>query len=898
MKHKQQITPPRWADWLLELYCKEEFIEEIQGDAHELFERRSEHSAFKAKARYVWDILRFFRPQNIKTSKRLNSNFINMTRNNFKVAARVLWRQKVNTALNVFSISIGIACFILIGLYVKQETSFDNFHKEKDRIYRAWVKEVYADGRVFFNTHTPLPLGPTLAENIPEVEAIVTIGNNPTLVGRGDGRIADNFQVVTPNFFDYFDFEVLEGNKDKPLPNRSSVVISESYAKKYFGDKSPINKALPLQIDNETRDYIVSAVLEDTPLNSGIRYNILISDENNDLLYSPRMFNAWFSIIVETYAVLKEGVSPEHLSPKTKSMIKAQLGGMDPFDGAPVEDHYLVGFQPLQSIHLDPEVPVANYPVGNPQYVYILGAIGFLVLVIACINYATLSIGQSIKRAKEVGVRKVVGAQSGNLIWQYLSESLLIAILATFIGVLFTLWALPVFNQLAQTNLAFELNLETFTQLAGLTMAIGLLSGIYPSLILARFKLIKILKGSNLSAGKQLARKGMVTFQFLLTIFLISTTLIMKKQLNYLQSSELGYNYDAMVSVPLYSQPNSRGIGQMVSSAMENGKMLKSELSKHPNISDFGMGSHVFGTPGWWQLGFEATTGNYLQFDLLMVDPYYLDAFKIEMVEGVGFDPALDIHKTQGVILNQAAVEYFGFDNPIGKKLPGNDFGDHQIIGVAKDFNYESLRESVQPLVIVQNPIPILDGIMDTNSGDSVIPKLVFRYSGNSLAEVGTVLEKAWGGLFPGEELNFHFVEQNLQNQYENEARVNKIVTIATVLSILIASFGLLGLTILMVNTKVKEIGIRKVLGATPKTILGILLSQFTWQLVIAMLLSIPVTWYLMSQWLSDFAYRTAIGVNPFLLSAGLTMALVLIVIGFHAVRASKINPVKALRVE
>ena len=898
MKQKQHIAPPKWVDKFLEYYCKEEFLEEIQGDAYELFERRLDSGVFKAKLKYCYDVLRFFRLQNIRKSKRLNSNFIQMTTNNFKVAARVLWRQKVNTALNVFSISIGIACFILIGLYVKQETSFDNFHKEKDRIYRAWAKELYADGRVFFNVHTPLPLGPSLHESVPEVEAYITIANFPTLVGKGDGRIADNFQVVTPSFFDYFDFEVIEGNEESPLPSMNSVVISESYAKKYFGDKSPINEVLPLQIDNETRDYIVSAVLEDTPLNSGIQYNILINDENNELLYDPRVFNAWFSISVETYVVLQDGVSPDSLEPKTKAMMKAQLGETDSFDGAPAEDHYIIGFQPLQAIHLDTEVPAASYPVGNPQYVYILGAIGLLVLVIACINYTTLSIGQSIKRAKEVGIRKVVGAQSGHLIWQYLSESLLIAVLATFIGVLFTLWALPVFNQLAQTSLVFELGAENLIQLGLLTLAIGLLSGIYPSLILARFKLMKILRGSNLSGGKQMARKGMVTFQFLLTIFLISTTLIMKKQLNYLQSSELGYNYNAMVSVPLYAQPNARGLTAIISSAMENGEKLKTELSKKPNITDFGMGSHVFGSQGWAQMGFEADNGDYLEFDMLAADPYYLDAFKIEMAEGVGFNPDLEIHKTQGVILNETAVEYFGLENPVGKRLPSTEFGDHQIIGVVKDFNYESLRVDVQPLVIVQNPEPIFEGVSDYGFGDSAVPKLVFRYTGSSLAEVGSLLDQTWSEVFPGEELNFYFVSQNLQGQYESEARVNKIVSIATVLSILIASFGLLGLTILMVNTKVKEIGIRKVLGATPKTILRILLSQFTWQLVIALVLSVPATWYLMDRWLSDFAYRTNIGLDPFILSAGLTLILVLIVIGFHAIRASKINPVKALRVE
>lgn len=897
----RSVKPPYLATRFLRLYCRQEFYEEIQGDILELFELRvSRKGLTQARLKYTWDVLRFFRWSNIKRTQKLNSNFIAMTRNNFKVAARMLWRQKVNTLMNVAGISIGIACFMLIALYARQELTFDAFHEKKDDIYRAWVKEVYADGRVFFNTNTPLPLGTTLKDNVPAIEEFVMRGTRQTLVGRGQARIADVFDIGTPNFFEVFDFPILSGNATSPLGNKTDIVLTQSYAQKYFGQEEAVGQTLPLQIGSEVRDFVVSAVAKDSPLNTGLQWNMMISYENKDILYNPRQLTSgWFNISPETYILLRPGTDPESLQPQIREMVKGILGGTNAFDGATVEDHYLIGFQPLTDIHLNNEIPAAIAPVGNPDYVYILSAIGLLVMVIACVNYTTLSIGQSFRRSKEVGVRKAIGARSGGLIWQYLSESILIALLSMAFGILFTFLLLPIFNDLAQTNLQMPWNLEGLLFALSLTAIIGLLSGAYPALVLSRFKAINVLRSAGFGGmGKQWARRSMVVFQFLLTVFLISSTLIMRKQLNYMQEKDLGYSYNAMVSVPLYAKEGSRRLSQQVSTAMENGESLIGELERNPQLADFAMGSHVFGTPGWVTLGFNANTGNYLSFNFLVVDANYLKAFDIEMKEGVDFDENLEIHKTQGVILNAKAAEYFGMENPIGAKLPGDNFGEHRVIGVTEDFNFESLHNDIQPLVIVQNPIPIFEGINDFNSGDSVVPKLVFRYQGASLTAVNDVLEPAWAKIFPDEELNFNFVEERLQNQYQDEARVNKIVTIATVLSIAIASLGLLGLTLLVVNNKVKEIGIRKVLGASPGLIFQLLFKGFSIQLLVAVILSVPATWYLMDGWLDDFAYRTNMGVDMFLLSAALALIIMLLVVSYHVMKAAKANPVNALRTE
>lgn len=891
MSKQKHISPPKWADRFLAFYCKEEFLEEIQGDAHELFERRAMKSLLKARLAFIWDVLRFFKLSNIKTSNKVNSNFITMTRNNFKIAARVLWKQKVNTALNIGSITIGMACFILLSLYIKQELTFDKFHEKGERIYRTWTKEDYGEGQVFYYTNSPLPLAPTLEANIPDVEATIQVDYFTNLVGQEtDNRINERMAVVSPNFFNVFSFKLLKGNTSNPLDAANQVVLSERYAQKYFGDTEAIGKEIYIEFGEDIEPFVVSAIVENTPQNTGFQLDMVISNFER---YDSRRYQAWFNIAPETYVLLKDNSEATVVEAKFPDMINTVIG--EQLDGG----KYILGLQPLEDIHLNADFPTGNMPVGNIAYVYVLGTVGFLVLIIACINYTTLSTGQSIKRAKEVGVRKVVGAQRNGLVWQYLTESILISIIATSLGLLFAYLVVPTFNVLVGTSLVIPLDAMSLLGFLGLAVFVGLMTGVYPAFVLSNIKLINVLRGfatSSRSAGWM--RKALMGFQLFLTFFLISSSILMKKQLNYLQYADKGYNYEAMVSVPLYANPGSGGLVGQVNSAMENGQMLQTALEQNTQLSNFGMGSHVFGANGWVQLGFESKYDTYLEFNLLIVDPHYLEAFDIEMLDGTNFNEDISLHKSQGVILNEQAAEYFRLENPLGEKLPGDAFGDHIIIGVVKDFNFENMKNEIGPLVIVQNPQPLFEGISDFNVSDNPTPKLVFKYNGSSLTDVGTILSDEWNELFPNQELNFSFVEQRLQQQYEEESRVNKMAGLATLISIMIAAFGLLGLTILLVNAKMKEIGIRKVLGASPKTILAILMNHFIVQLVIAFLVSIPVTWYLMNQWLNDFAYRTAIGVDPFLSSAGLTLVIIMLVLGYHALRAARMNPIKSLRTE
>jgi len=894
MKNEQHIDPPNWAQKFLSWYCKPELIEDLLGDLLELYDRKVENAGMSvANRQFVWLVIRSLRWSTVKKPKILQTNPSMNTGLNFKIAGRVLWRDRFNTILNTLGLSIGIICFILMGLYVVQEFSFDQSHSKKDRIYRAYLYENYGDDRVFFNSTTPIRFEPLFEENFPEFEQVVQRSNHTLAIRRGDQDwINEDVAIISPEFFKVFDFQLIDGNVSNPLEGRYNLIISQDYASKYFGDVNPVGKTLDLQINEKPVSFTISAVLKDIPQSSSIQFDLAISNAMNETIFGERAMNGWFSIGPETYVLVRPNAALQDVKDKMQDVIMGQIGER-------VErDQYTIGFQPLTDIHLNPEIPPGIAPVSNPTYVYVLGVIGLLVLLVAGINYTTLSIGRSIKRAREVGMRKVLGAGRRMLMFQYLSESILIALTSMLIGTILAILLIPTFNRLTDVSLVYTFEWWHVLVFVTIGLIIGVLSGLYPAIILTNTRIMSIMQNYTAASGKHWVRKVMVTFQFLITVLLISSTLIMKKQLGYLQSKDLGYEYQAVVSVPLHGESESGRFTERYQDARNNAELLRQKLKERPEISNITVSSHAFGSDGWMHLAFEDKQGSFRWFRLLGVDEHFLKSFDLEVVNGRDFESGNTADERQSILLNETAVAYFGFDDPIGKKLPGDKFGEHRIIGVVKDFHYSSLHQEIEPLVITQNLIPMFQGISDADFTDDPIPKLLFKYTGQKLIDVQRMLLEDWSAIFPNRNLDFAFIDENIKHQYENEARLNKLISVASIISVLIASIGLLGLTVLVVNTREKEIGIRKIIGASPVQIFGLLAKTFSWQLVLGVVLSIPLTIWLMRYWLQDFAYRVSIGVDMFMLSAVISIAVALLVISFHAWKASKVNPVESLRVE
>ena len=502
-----------------------------------------------------------------------------MLHNYIKIALRSLWRSKVHSLINILGLGLGVACCILIVLFVRDEWTFDHFHSKAERIYRVYAREDWGENQQFFNTITPLPMGPALKENFPEVEMYVRINPVGVQVKVGENQFSEQAIIGSQDFFDVFDFELITGNREA-LHDQSSVVITERMAKKYFGEISPIDKVISIQLGEKFEDFYVKAVTANVPTNSSIQYDILISDLNlNKVFDEQTITSAWFNISPETYVLLQQDTDPKQLVSRFPSVFKTILGEED-FN----QSKYAPGLQPLTDIHLNNTYPVGIAPVNNPRYSYLLGAIALLLLVVACINFVTLSIGRSLSRGKEVGIRKVVGAQRSQLITQFIGEAVLVTLLASLIGMTAAQLSLPVFNELSGKELVFQWNGFLALVMLGLLIVIGLIAGSYPAFVLSSFKPISILKGSMLAgSSKQKVRKVLVGIQLVLSVFLVSSTLIMSQQLSFLQNKNLGFNKEQLAVIQLQVSREGR-LPDRIKMGFEEAELFKTEFGKIPDI--------------------------------------------------------------------------------------------------------------------------------------------------------------------------------------------------------------------------------------------------------------------------------------------------------------------------
>lgn len=820
-----------------------------------------------------------------------------MLKNYLTVAIRSLWRNKVHSFINVLGLSLGIACCILITLFVKDEWTFDKFHAKAERIFRVWAKEDWGVNQVFFYTTTPFPMGPALKENFPEVEHQVRTNSVNAQVRLGDAQFSEGVKFVGKNFFEVFDFQVIKGNRQYALHEQNTVVLSERTAEKYFGKTDPIDKVIQIQLGDVFEDFVVKAVAENVPTNSSIRFNILISDLNYPKLYSERLLtSSWFNIFPETYILLREGVDVKEVEQKFPPVFKTILG-----EEVFKNSKYTVGLQPLTDIHLDTEFPAGDAPISNPKYAAILAAITVLILFVACINFVTLSVGRSLKRAKEVGIRKVVGAERKQIIIQFIGEAIIISVVSLFFGLVLSIVNLPLFNTLSGKQLIFPIDGFMVLVILALVGIVGVVSGSYPAFVLSAFKPISILKGAMVAGNNRLGlRKVLVGVQLVLSIFLISSTLLMRKQLSFLQNKNLGFSKEqlAVVQLNIPREPGRSKLADRINAGFEKVEQFKSELARVSGVAAVCGSSHDFGDGAWTNIGYTDDTGVYRSFNANVIDDDYIPVMKVELVAGRNFSSENPADTKRSVIVNEAFVKEYGWTDAIGKRIPGKGFSEHEITGVAKDFNYASLYAKVEPLVMIMDPVIVLSGSENINFENSPIPKLMLRLSPGNMSKTIDQLKGVWDKLTAGEEFTFSFVDQRLEAQYRSDQNLGKIVSIATLLAIVIGSLGLYGLASLVMQNRTKEISIRKVLGATEQSLLVLLSKEYVYLVAISLILSIPVTWYLMSQWLQSFEYRISVGWTPFAAAGLISLSIALFTISYQTIKTASAQPADTFKYE
>ncbi len=783
-----------------------------------------------------------------------------MFKNYFKITFRNMIRQKTYSFINIAGLAVGMACFILISMWVQDELSYDRFHEKIDQLYRCTDHEKYSNGEEVYFSQNAAPLGPILKQKYPEILEFTRYRRSSGIVSYGDKKFnQDDFGFTDPSFFDLFSFPIVQGAKETLLSDPHSIVITEEMADKYFGAEEPMGKTL--RIDNRL-DFIVSGVIKNSPSNSHIQFKMLFPFET--IKEFGRDIESWRSWAYATYVLLEKNADYRAVSEKITNVIKENI----------TDAIATVSLQSVKDIHLHASYIWGFGGDGDIKYVYIFSAIAVFLLLTACINFMNLTTARATKRAKEVGLRKVVGAGRKELIFQFLNESLMM----TFIALLFALSivniALPFFNTLSGKELAFSFagNLELLIIIIMTAALTGIISGSYPAFFLSRYKPVKVLKGSVLSGFKSSGfRRILVSFQFILTIVLIFGALVINRQLHFVKNQKLGFNKEHVLSIDL---PGELG---------ERSAYLKTELSKDPNVLNITAGS---GQPNKIQMSriFRDWEGSqpeeqFLGF-LLFTDENYDKTFQFEMASGRYFSKNFTTD-TGAVVINEAAARAMGMEEPLGKSI-----GPNKIIGVLKDFHFRSLHKKIGPLVVYYG------------AEEYSYDQLLVRLRPGNISENLASFTNTWASAVPDFPLEYQFVDEYSERMYRTDLRVEKIINTFTLLILFIASLGLFGLAAFTAEQRTKEIGVRKVLGAKISGIIILLCKEFVKWVIIAALFAWPLGWFVMDKWLQTFAYRVDLGIGLLLLSGAFAMVIALVTVSSQALKAAVSNPIDALRYE
>jgi len=804
-----------------------------------------------------------------------------MIRNYFKVALRYLLRHKGYSAINILGLAVGITCCLLIMTFVRTEFSYDKFHANAKNIYRVWLREKTA-GKEFINTVTPIPTAPALQAAFPEVAAACRVYNIKTLAKASSNSFNENVSLVDPSFFSIFSFDLSGTDRTKPFPLANSIILTPAMAKKYFGTAAAIGKSIELQLGDEKILFMVTGIANASPEASSIKYDCLISYDNAKYLFRPRMFHNWFNVFNETYVLLHNDVNTASLEKKIPALLKQQLGedyGKEEYD---------LHLQAITNIHLNTTLPAGNFPVSDPKYSYILATIGVLILLVACINFITLSVGRSATRAMEVGVRKTLGAERVQLMRQFWGESFLMTLIAFAIGLFLSVILLTPFGRLTEHHLTLHIDGLFVLFCLLLVVVITLIAGIYPAVILSGFNPVEVLKGklkmSSISAG--LLRKGLIVGQFTASIIMIISTIIISRQMQYLQHKNLGYNKEQVIIVPTNKK---RADGYALA------KLYKEELMRYTEVASAASSVFSFAEIPWATLGFSDEKKAYYSFQYNEIDQSFMQAMQIQMQQGRWFDAANTSDSNNSIVVNEALVREYGITNPVGKRVGKYT---QQIIGVVKDFNFESLHTAIKPLVLSLKADTIFRQSEDVSFQNSPQPRISVRMKAGNMGANIKILEQAWKKIMPNQDFEYQFLDESLAAVYKQEQRSSTIIKLAAALSVFIACMGLFGLATLTVTRRTKEIGIRKVMGANGIQIVQLLSKEFVALVAVAALISFPIAWWAMRNWLDDFSYRVDIAWWVFLVAGAAAILIALATVAFQAIKAALANPVKSLRSE
>jgi putative ABC transport system permease protein len=790
----------------------------------------------------------------------------------FKIALRYLAKSKVYSFINMAGLSLGLACVMLIVLYTKDEVSFDRFHKNVNSLYQIAIDVRFPDGSSFAKFGvTGIQLGPMFKANLPEIESYVRLSKSHRNIKLGENLQSQPVMQADSNFFSMLNFPLLQGNLKTALQQPNSVVLSQDMATRHFGTEDALNKTILFEREGVLEPYTVTGVAKRCPQNSSIQFDFLLPF-NTPMGEQPKD-DHWVNFGVNTLVRLSAGSDPGVVAAKMQQFFeKESKGAMDRLRAQGFThtlDHQL---QRFTDIHLSQsfQAELALAKGSNPLYSYILSGIAAFILIIACINFVNLTIARSLKRAKEIGIRKVVGSGRQQLIRQFLGESFLLCAISFVSAILLAQLLLPPFNTM--TNKALSLSYLTdaalLTGYVILFVVTGLLAGFYPAIVLSSYNPVQVLYHQFRLSGKNYLQKGLVIFQFALATVMILATLTMYQQFDYLTTKDLGYDSNHILQV------KKRNLSP------REAKLFREELMKDHNIISVAPHLHS----GMFA---NIKEGAMQFFTYEIVDEYFMDLLKLQILDGRNFSPLFPSDSGNAVVVNEAFIKVMGWDTAIGKEVFPTQGGKKTVVGVVKDYHYESLKNAIGPQIF----------------GSAYDPKypydqVLIRIKPNSASSSIPHIESTFKRLFPMVPYSYQFHDEINRQNYQSESNWTKMILAGALLTIFIAGIGLLGLSILTAEKRFKEIGIRKVLGASVNIIVVTLSKDFLRLILLALLIAMPIAYYVSQVWLETYPYRTEIGIEIFVGAGLLVMTIALATIGYQSIKTALMNPVESLRNE
>lgn len=892
MEHKSFSPPPRWLDILMEHFCAPDLLEEVIGDLHERYYLRAHKFGESNARKHYWrEVIAYLRPDVYKSNSSQNNKPVltDMIRNYLKIAYRNLVRHKTFSFINITGLTIALTCCLLIFLYVSDELSYDRYNLKADRIYRVTRDFLSPDGTINLHLgHVAPPFGPLLKNDFPEFEQVARTFENRILTTWQNGQsqqksmYVDRTYIAESSLFKIFTINIIEGNPLKNFYEPFKAILAKSTAEKIFGDDDPLGKRLTVENAWEVQ---VTGVYTDFPKESFWHPKMFISFAtlNNPQIYGREgLERNWGNNSFGTFILVHKPFDADKVTSRFPDFIDRHMGPDLGGENVPKPSTWTrLYLQKMTDIHLYSHLDSEEEANGSITNVYMIGVIGLFILLIACFNFINLSTARATKRSKEVGIRKVAGAYKRQLIIQFISESVLIALLAMVLNGVVLIPALKWLNDFTNKNL-HVMSLSNWHLILGVVLfaiAIGVMAGFYPAFIMSGFKPVTVIKGQQ-SIGRRMGslRKVLVVIQFALSIMLIIATVVTYQQLNYLNKSELGYDKDQVITLPYYGE------------LAKNYEVFYNDMTSQSFIKDVARSSRIptgrlldSQGSGNVQMG-DSIIKSSVTIKNIRCDYDFFNTYSIPLAAGRNFSKDIKSDDSLAFILNETAVSMLGLSNDeiINREFEyGNTKG--KIIGVVQDFHFESLKEPIVPVVFKPS--------RDYN-------RVSVKIAGNDMQQAIKYIENEWREVVPDYPFEYEFLSERYRNLYESEQRQGELFTIFSGLAILIACLGLFGLATFNTLQRVREIGIRKILGASIPNILSLLSRELIFLVFTANLIAWPVVWYAMNQWLENFAYRIRIHVEFFIIAGVFTLVLALLTISYQTLKAALSNPVEAIHNE